>query len=117
MQVLRSLIPALIAPNDAEWSFANLDRRRARELENAPSFGQIVLDVRRAFKRSIADGSARAESGSQGDPRATIQFRVNPVLYDMFFNSRTGYRAQYWRSLRAGNSANALLVGQLLEEL
>jgi hypothetical protein len=80
-------------------------------------FDEIVRKVRRAFRDGIKMGSARGYDRFKGDPRAIIQFKVNRSLYDLFFNSRTGYRAQFWRSPDMGVSANAFLVANLLAEV
>jgi hypothetical protein len=106
------------SPTESEWSFEGLnDEERARKLAGAPLFDEIIREVRQAFRAGIRDGSARGYDHFDRDPRATIQFRVDPDLYDVFFNSRTGYRAQYWRSLESGAGANALLVANLLAEI
>ena len=46
----------------------------------------------------------------QDHQRAIFQFPVMPELYDHFFNSRTGYRAQYWIAPEQGQDANAEFV-------
>jgi len=43
----------------------------------------------------------------RGHQRAIFQFRVPSELYDYFFNSRSGYRAQYWIAPEQGQVANA----------
>jgi hypothetical protein len=96
-------------PDASEWGFEELESERARMLERAPFFDEIVRKVRHAFKTSITNGSAHAYDHRDRDRRATIQFWVTPDLYDEFFNSRTGYRAQFWRSSEHGVNANALL--------
>jgi hypothetical protein len=107
----------LDGPSQSEWSFGDLGEGRSRNLENAPSFNEIVRMLRQAFQACVADGHALASEPANSGRRAVIQFRVNPELYDAFFNSRTGYRAQYWRSTEHGVSENAYLVGNLLAVL
>jgi hypothetical protein len=107
------------SPTESEWSFESLeDEDRAGKLAAAPDYDEIVRKVRQAFRAGMIDSSARGyDRFLNGDPRATIQFRVDPDLYDEFFNSRKGYRAQFWQSLERGVDANAFLVANLLAEL
>jgi hypothetical protein len=104
-------------PSEAEWSFDELASERAQKLEKAPCFDDIVCKIRQSLKVGITEASARSYDHLDRDTRAVIQFRVDPDLYDLFFNSRTGYRAQYWHSLERGVSGNAFLLANLLSEL
>jgi hypothetical protein len=108
------------SPTESEWGFKNLeDDERTRKLEAAPAYDEIVRKVRQAFRVRILERSARGYDLApfDPDPRAIIQFQVDPDLYDEFFNSRTGYRAQYWQSVGRGVDANAFLVVNLLAEI
>jgi hypothetical protein len=104
-------------PSESEWSFKELGEERRLKLEKAPSYDQIVRMVRTALKHGILNGSTRGSNRLERDQRAIIRFPVERDLYDVFFNSRTGYRAQFWRSPKQGVSANAYLVANLLAEL
>ena len=72
----------------SEWGFQTLrcatdGELRVDWLEKAPSFLDIVGQVRQAFEHSITNGTALARDRDP-DPRALIQWRVDRKLYDVF---------------------------------
>jgi hypothetical protein len=113
-----------LQPTEAEWSFrriAETDRERAERLESAPSFSEIVRSLAGALEKAIHARMARICSECKRDQpdqkRALVQFHVDPVLYDRFFNARTGYRAQFWVEPKDGVDANIQCVKALNEVL
>ena len=75
----------------------------------------------RALQASLADSTARFgfdESGrSVDDLRAVVQFPVGEQAFDCFFNSHTGYRAQFRKGAEHGSEQNSLLISMLRREL
>ncbi|MSV28708.1 MAG: hypothetical protein EXQ52_08180 [Bryobacterales bacterium] len=49
--------------------------------------------------------------------RAVYCAYLDPMLFDLFFNSWSGYRAAYFRSTEEGQKANARLLSRLSPEL
>lgn len=97
-------------PSSSDWNFdevAKVDAPRARRLEAAPAFEMIIAQVKDALSDALAQKQYRCGTDCyQGHRRAIFQFRVSQELYDNFFNSRSGYRAQFWISPDRGHAAN-----------
>lgn len=100
----------MLGPSATDWSFgevAKADVARSKRLQTAPTFETIVAQVRAALSDAIANKHFRCGVDFYlGHQRAIFQFRIRQDLYDRFFNSRTGYRAQYWISPERGQAAN-----------
>jgi hypothetical protein len=98
-------------PSPTDWSFAEVsavDALRSARLESAPAFEIIVSQLRAALADALAHKHFRCGIDSyRGHQRAIFQFWVPSELYDYFFNSRAGYRAQYWIAPEHGQTANA----------
>lgn len=104
----------MAAPTAKDWSFDELGIERASRLRTAPPFEDIVGTIQAALLRALVDGSYRCGVDVFPEPereRAILQFPVSKVLYDEFFNARTGYRAQFYDSCEQGQAAN----GQCIE--
>lgn len=98
-------------PSSIDWSFAEVAKvkpARATRLELAPAFETIVAEMGVALADALARKSFRCGTDFfRGHQRAIVQFLVPSKLYDCFFNSRRGYRAQYWIAPEQGQAANA----------
>jgi hypothetical protein len=105
----------MISP--AEWSFAEIvkvDAARGLRLESASPFNEIVEQLASALNEALSAGELRCGVDFfRACPRAILQFRVTPELYDVFFNARTGYRAQFWISPECGLASNAECMNKL----
>jgi hypothetical protein len=77
----------------------------------------MVDAIAAALHRALVERTLRfGIDGLENDfqkPRAIVQFRTDTVLYDWFFNARTGYRAQFWIGTARGLAFNAALVEEL----
>lgn len=76
------------------------------------------------LKDSIATGAFRVAVDSKNnafvEQRTIFQFQVRCEVYDWFFNSRTGYRAQFFLSPKIGTAFNERIVSvvsDILERL
>ncbi|MFQ6021869.1 MAG: hypothetical protein ACE5NW_04040 [Acidiferrobacterales bacterium] len=58
----------------------------------------------------------RAPEGQAGH-RSVVVLRVEPEALDRFFNSASGYRAQYLVQPELGNKANCIVIGKLLPKV
>lgn len=107
----------MLEPSPTDWSFneiAKVDAKRSESLEDAPAFEMIVAQLHDAISHAIASNHFRCGTDFYREhQRAIFQFQVSRDLYDYFFNSRSGYRAQYWISPEQGQAANA----QCLQEI
>ena len=94
---------------------------RATRLRDAPEWPDLMAMTCHALGASLAYCAARFgfdESGTNpNDLRAVIQFPVGEQLFDWFFNSRTGYRAQFRRGAEYGTRQNALLTAMVRREM
>ncbi|RTM08240.1 MAG: hypothetical protein EKK33_28870 [Bradyrhizobiaceae bacterium] len=104
-----------------EWAFSTIarhDATRAQRLEQAIEYDQITEALSSTLKRAITAGDYwLGVDHYRGCTRGIVQFRIQPELYDLFFNARTGYRAQFWTSPRRGLDANADCVAKLTAAL
>lgn len=106
------------------WTLGDFDARdpeRAQHLRQAPPWQKLVESVRDALHVALASNSARFgldESGrDSNDLRGVVQFQLDKSLFDWFFNSTTGYRAQFRIGRANGLAMNAHLICQLASEL
>jgi hypothetical protein len=102
------------------WSFeaiAAVEPSRADTLQAAPPWESIHQAVVHRFREALKTNGARfglEQSGeNQNWLRAVIQFHIGETLLDWFFNSLTGYRAQFRRNLCDGSEKNQRLVADL----
>lgn len=49
----------------------------------------------------------------EGFQRVSVELAVSVELFDAFFNSRTGYRAQYYHSEATGEAYNKIIVDRI----
>ena len=111
-------------PSDAGWSYTKpreTDSARVEALESAGNPDELIQELVRALDRATGADEFRMGVDYHPDdssaPRAIIQFKVGPALYDWFFNGRTGYRAQFWRSPEVGAQFNRSMTVKLAKVL
>jgi len=94
---------------------------RAELLRSASKWLDLSTVISDAVRTSLQGGTIRFgfdESGREvNDLRAILQFPVGEQVFDWFFNSQTGYRAQFRKSARYGNEQNVALIEALRREL
>src|SRR5262245_58535374 len=105
---------------DELWRFDEISRTdatRVARLNAAQSSDELCIAVVRALATAPLMGNLRIgkESAENNDVhhRIVIQFHVGADLFDLFFNSCTGYRAQFRRSAEIGLRFNEFLIAQL----
>lgn len=104
-------------PSKTDWSFEEIcasDSDRAARLEAAALPDILVATLAVALQNAIYHGEVRYGLDSLENKfiecRAIIQFKVDPNLYDWFFNARTGYRAQFLTSPDASAAFNTKII-------
>ena len=115
---------AVKGPSMTDWSFENIravDRERAERLESTASPLALITALAETLEKAMNRGEIRYGLDSLENKfvecRAIIQVKVDPNLYDWFFNSRTGYRAQFWISADAGAAFNTEIIEVLRDFL
>lgn len=87
---------------------------------------ELLVQLDREVARAIAEFQFVAveheDAGQAPEPgyeRVYADIPVSAAFFDQFFNSRTGYKAHYYRSVHAGEAFNdravAIVVGHILE--
>ncbi|WP_368506917.1 hypothetical protein [Bradyrhizobium lupini] len=111
-------------PSTHQWSFAAIrehDPVRADRLERASSADDVFEGVRASLAAAIAEEKWRLAvdhlTHEVPGVRAILQFPVNCDVFDAFFNSRCGYRANYWYDPACGLGAEARLISSMRELL
>lgn len=102
-------------PTASDWDYSAIQKEngpRVALLENAGSGEDLIelleMQLATGFEKDIRYGV----DFDGANPRVTIQFPVDPRIYDWFYNGRTGYRAHFWASSELGETYNRrLLVG------
>jgi hypothetical protein len=89
----------------------NIPSRRRRRLLFGPTFEQIcerLVQEARVVKHGREESRIRP-----GFFRLWVRVRVHPHALDLFHNSSSGYRAQYYQSRSLGERANAFALRKL----
>lgn len=102
------------------WEFseiAALEPSRAARLASAPSADDLMASVLARFDDAVRSGGVRVamdeSSLSRDELRLTLQFHIGEALSDQFFNSTSGYRAQFRIDWRRGYDYNRRMIEQL----
>jgi hypothetical protein len=102
------------------WSFEEIaasDPARAKRLEEAPPAESIAAAILAAFKTALRTGGIRIgmeqSCSNPKDLRVILQFHIGEALSDCFFNSNTGYRAEFSRGWRRGLDYNCGIITQI----
>ena len=98
------------------WTFSFPENSpRKKNLELAPSFEKIVDTIYKTMIvvcRHYEEGHADIKVG-----RIVYCAKIEKPLFDLFFNSRNGYRAWYVRSPKEGIQKNRYLIDTLQKKL
>ena len=102
----------------AEWYFTDLvSENRQNAMANPPSFENIVSEI--VTTGSIVD--YRACQGDCGNVAGCIRpeflIEVGEPLGDLFFNSRSELRTQYYKSPKFGDQQTKYALQELLPKL
>jgi hypothetical protein len=90
------------------WDFQNIDDVRRAKLEEPGSFEETAEQVRDTMEVLCCHRMACERADGFARPVYTI--KVTAYVFDRFFNSRSGYRAEYFRSPFGGLAANGHLL-------
>ena len=104
----------------AGWQFhESISAERRQRLLSCNAFADILalvlLDAR--VLSAIWECSRRRDLSSAGRRRAAFKIEVKLWLYDAFFNSPAGYRAQYAHGVALGHEQNREFIGTLAPRL
>lgn len=104
----------------APWDFSAIaasEPSRAALLASAPSADSLAVSVLACFEDAIRSERVRfgvdESSKDRDDLRLTLQFHIGETLSDQFFNSTTGYRAQFRIDWQRGLNYNRTIIRQL----
>jgi hypothetical protein len=87
------------------WEFTISDEKRRINLETATDFAAIATCVVGTMEVLCCHDDPCDRAAGFG--RVIYCIRIDPPLFDLFFNSRHGYRATYFRSPYEGLAANS----------
>lgn len=103
--------------HDIKWSFSNrVSENRISYLTAVQSFREVTFLIAKANIAGYAiDWGTKREL--QGCKRPAFLLEVSTEVFDIFFNSPMGYRAQYAIAPEVGISQNAYLIECLSDHL
>jgi hypothetical protein len=113
-----AILNRVVCPRD--WDLTCLDDvERRRRLVDVPSPDAVLESVLSEASERARAGHASLEwedSGEMpGHSRIRGQFPISRFTFDVFFNGRSGYRAQYYLSPEEGILFNRRVVEGLME--
>ncbi len=99
-----------------DWRFSDaVCQSRKQDLMSPPSFEEIAESIKRTMRvRCSHVDQCDDEAGYQ---RTVYCVVVEKPLFDLFFNSKNGYRAWYFRSCEEGVRKNELFLKSLAPDL
>src|SRR5688572_33286648 len=96
-----------------EWILGPyISSERRRQLLRGPTFHNIVRRICKTVR--IVAHKRRNIDYHRSYYRAEVTLRLNAATVDLFHNSATGYRAQYYKAVRNGELANEYAVHKLI---
>jgi hypothetical protein len=98
------------------WTYGVHLGRRTTNLAEAPTFDHILARVADEGRIVCGHGQSCDDMG-QGYARILYCLQVSEGLFDLFFNSWSGYRAAHFRSIAEGDAANNGTVTRLTPKL
>ncbi len=101
--------------DDGVWEFSVPQSSRLHDLQHAPSFDAITAAIAASLK-VLCRHYDRCDK-NHGFCRVVYCVEVTPSLFDQFFNSAEGYRAQYFHAPQRGREANSAFVGAVQPHL
>jgi len=101
-----------------KWEFENsIGSKRINDLEHCPSFEEIVQSIEKDMKILCVHEIPCDNCKKDGYYRITYCFEISKDLFDLFFNSKNGYRAWYYRSIEQGFEKNSFMIQALTPKL
>jgi hypothetical protein len=92
-----------------EWKYKGVcDDARLRTLQTSEPFDDIADRLERGMKTVCCHTTDCCDM--LGYKRTIYCVEIGPKLFDLFFNSQSGYRGAYFQSPERGLSANRLLL-------
>lgn len=99
------------------WEFGeSVSAERIRQLQSYTSFNQIALLIETATITNFV-WEPFEDARLKGCHRAAFLVEVAAHVYDAFFNSPVGYRAEFAASIIRGETANRCLLMRLEDKL
>jgi hypothetical protein len=100
-----------------EWNFnpALINAERAKRLIEHLPFSELVGRISEV--RSIAFSAEMGRRDARGWVRALWVIDTTPEVFDLFFNSPSGYRAQFYIAADRGLRANRLSIDSVQDRL
>jgi len=86
-------------------------------LESAPPYGELVKEIARKEHHIHYSVEPGKTDGLKHCKRPVLRFKVEDSLFDAFFNSHSGYRAQFLTDPNCGQAANGIVLDALREQL
>jgi hypothetical protein len=100
-----------------QWEFSNtIPEDRREKLIEAPSFEEIVRHIEEESKIICAIKDPIMQHAVPGY-RVAYCLEIDPSIFDIFFNSKYGYRSWYYRSAEEGLEKNLFLIRNLTQKL
>jgi hypothetical protein len=93
-----------------EWQ-VDKGGRTASALYSGPEFEEVVRLI--ASTAAVLEYRREGRRGRPSHNRVIVRFAVDTEKVNLFHNSASGYRAQYYVSPELGDEANALIVRSL----
>jgi hypothetical protein len=101
---------------DFKWEFnTSIGKERVSKMINPPTFEEITQKISQTM--NVLCGHPDECDDAYGYKRFIYCIEVDKDLFDLFFNSRNGYRAWYFRSAYAGLAKNNHFINYLLPKL
>jgi hypothetical protein len=101
---------------DFKWEFnKSIGDTRINNLINSPTFEDIAQLINQ--RMNILCGHDQDCDEADGYLRYIYCIEIDKDIFDLFFNSRNGYRAWYFRSPYAGLAKNNYLINCLMPKL
>lgn len=102
--------------SEGEWVLGSaIDGTRRIRLLHPPPFENIVTEL--LDSTQIEKIRRQNAPDSQPGYRCTVVLEADPKMLDTFFNSASGYRAQYLLDPEQGNRANRYLLDRALPKI
>jgi len=100
---------------DSEWILSDtLDNARRQRLLSGMTFEQIVCVI---FGSLQIEKCICEPHSSQAGSRIVVTLKMDASTVDLFHNSASGYRAQYYCGVRKGEKANRYAVTELFSRV
>lgn len=96
-----------------EWTLSKqIAASRRRQLQNPPSYEKLVEGLMHPM--SLVKVAREESRDAPGYFRTVVVIKVQASSLDLFYNSASGYRAQYYEAPMLGIAANRFAIDRLL---